>query len=44
MAGLSVKKFTISSEMVDSLQNGENPSAADLDKAISDSEEGDSDG
>lgn len=43
MSGLNIKKFSIPKELVDSLQNGENPSASDLDKAISDSD-GDSDG
>ena len=43
MTGLSVKKFSIPDDMIDSIQKGSNPSASDLAKAISDSE-GDSDG
>lgn len=43
MSGLCVKKFSIPNELVDSLHEGKNPSASDLDDAISASEEGDSD-
>lgn len=43
MAGLDVKKFSIPNEMLDLMQSGSNPSASDLDKAISESD-GDSDG
>jgi hypothetical protein len=42
MSGLSLKKFTITSEITNSLKEGKVPLSSDLDKAISDSE-GDSD-
>ena len=44
MSGLNLKKFTITSEIIDSLKEGKVPLSSDLDKAISASEEGDSDG
>jgi hypothetical protein len=44
MSGLNLKKFRISDEITNSLKEGKVPLSSDLDKAISDSEEGDSDG
>ena len=44
MTGLDVKKFTITSEIINSIKEGKVPLSSDLDKAISDSEEGDFDG
>jgi len=44
MSGLNIKKFRVSDVIINSLKEGKTPSAADLDGAISASEEGDSDG
>jgi len=43
MTGLSIKKFIVPKDMIDSMHEGKYPSASDLDDAISASEEGDSD-
>ena len=43
MSGLDIKKFKISDEITNLLKDGKVPLSSDIDKAISASEEGDSD-